>query len=435
MRESACSPNGGVKLGGRTMEKGLHRARFGLGSARLLLVAGLILLLASPLFAHNPPPVYLTVDVTEEELKMEVTLSKDLFKDWFPLAVTPRGDLRKTWRNHVAGQITEWATVKIDRLPVKGVVGKAEEKKFLDHGIEWEYVVIDVTYGVKGKPRQVAVTWTKYTTSIGWELDPIDAEFEGFEGGAYVQFTKREPEVVWHTPRAPRVTQKAWEPPVVEPETVVLPLASFGCALALLLTGGFLIAGRVSPRLGGVAIVAFLAAGAGLWGRARIEVAPPWAASFEMPAGDQAKLIFETLHRNIYRAFDYESEDDIYDTLARSVTGNLLEDVYLEVYDSLIMKEAGGAVAKVQSTRIVDAEVDLPDDLDARHYDVKCKWRVVGKVGHHGHTHRRTNEYRAVYTVTHVAEKGWRIAAVTVLDQKRVEDEQPEGWTDERDKR
>ena len=50
-----------------------------------------------------------------------------------------------------------------------------------------------------------------------------------------------------------------------------------------------------------------------------------------------------------------------------------------------------------------------------------ARWQVKGVVRHWNHAHRRTNEYRARYTVVQ-AEEGWRIADHEVLEQRRVDD-------------
>jgi hypothetical protein len=45
---------------------------------------------------------------------------------------------------------------------------------------------------------------------------------------------------------------------------------------------------------------------------------------------------------------------------------------------------------------------------------------VTGAVFHWGHSHTRTNEYKARYTVIGTDE-GWRISASRVLEQSRID--------------
>ena len=77
-----------------------------------------------------------------------------------------------------------------------------------------------------------------------------------------------------------------------------------------------------------------------------------------MPAVAAAETIFTPLPRDIYRAFDYVEEGEIYDALARSVQGDLLDELYQQVYRSLIMHEEGGAVSRVQAVRSVATTVE-----------------------------------------------------------------------------
>ncbi len=405
---------------------------------RALLVSAGVLLLAASALAHTPPPVYLTMEAGEEKLVSTISVQNEIFRDWFgldPLALkTLEGDERRAARRKVADLLATWSSVEIDRVPVKGVVKSLKTQNYMHQGMEWNYVLIEVVYGTKGMPREVGVTWRNFDTSSGWVLPNIDAEIAVGAGGAYFRFTEEEPEVIWHAPLEETVKKEAWEPPPVRIEKLSIPVATVGSLLLAGITLLLTLLRRLPRRTGLAASAALLLLGGLLTGSARVEVTSPWQKKFTMPSREQALLIFETLHRNIYRAFDYDTDEDIYDTLAHSVSGELLTRVYSEVYESLIMREAGGAVAKVQSTRILEARVELPGDPDARFFKVDCRWRVVGKIGHWGHTHQRTNEYRAIYTVSH-EKAGWRIADVEVVDQKRVENTGADGWENQRKNR
>ena len=61
----------------------------------------------------------------------------------------------------------------------------------------------------------------------------------------------------------------------------------------------------------------------------------------EVPEGERAAILVEGLLRDVYRAFDHRDEERIYDTLARSVTGELLERTYLEVRQGLVLANQG----------------------------------------------------------------------------------------------
>jgi hypothetical protein len=148
----------------------------------------------------------------------------------------------------------------------------------------------------------------------------------------------------------------------------------------------------------------------------------PLVEPSNLPSEGQALEAFRPLHENIYRAFDYAEESDIYDALARSVRGDLLDDLYSEVYQSLIMREEGGAVSRVQEViRVDDAVQEIKQTEEGRpSFTVESRWRVQGVVYHWGHSHTRLNEYAALYTVVG-GDEGWRIATSKTLEQFRVD--------------
>jgi hypothetical protein len=145
----------------------------------------------------------------------------------------------------------------------------------------------------------------------------------------------------------------------------------------------------------------------------------------ELPA-EQAAATFEALQANLYRAFDYEQESAIYDALARSVSGGLLEETYLGVRRALVMEEEGGAMSRVVAVRPVrtglvsQGEIALDDGRRVRAFKVDATWQVDGRVTHWGHSHDRTNEYDGRFTVA-AEEGGWRIHDAEITRQERVD--------------
>jgi hypothetical protein len=135
----------------------------------------------------------------------------------------------------------------------------------------------------------------------------------------------------------------------------------------------------------------------------------------------EARDLSLALLRNIYRAFDYRHESEMYDVLAQSVDGRLLEALYLQMQKGLQMQEQGGAVARVKAVELVDhsivASEMLTDGLSQ--WGFQCRWQVMGTVEHWGHIHTRVNEYEAVLTVRATPE-AWKITAYEVLDERRV---------------
>jgi hypothetical protein len=127
--------------------------------------------------------------------------------------------------------------------------------------------------------------------------------------------------------------------------------------------------------------------------------------------------VVEGLLTNIYRAFDFRDESTIYDSLARSVEGDLLTDVYLEVQQALQLENQGGAQTKVKEVVLEGAEL-LPDKV-VNGFVARAKWTVMGSVGHWGHTHQRTNRYEAEVRVSPV-EGHWKMTGLQLLNEERL---------------
>ncbi len=158
------------------------------------------------------------------------------------------------------------------------------------------------------------------------------------------------------------------------------------------------------------------------WPYTRVEVDRPAALAGTLEAEQSAALV-ETLLKNVYRAFDFREEDDVYDKLALTVSGDLLADIYLQSRQSFAVQQAGGAQAKVQEVAIEEAVATRRDD-GGLGYDVRAKWTAMGTVGHWGHTHIRQNLYDAVLTIEAVG-GNWKIKGMEVLEESRIDPNAP----------
>jgi len=134
---------------------------------------------------------------------------------------------------------------------------------------------------------------------------------------------------------------------------------------------------------------------------------------------EQSQELLQVLLKNVYRAFDFRNEEDVYDKLAVSVSGDLLSDIYLQNRKSFSIQKAGGAQAKIQTIEIDTAVAERLDDRPLA-YAIKGSWAAEGSVGHWGHVHTRRNHYDAIITVEAVG-GAWKITDLEVLEEKRVE--------------
>jgi len=161
-----------------------------------------------------------------------------------------------------------------------------------------------------------------------------------------------------------------------------------------------------------------LVAAAGLFPYARVSVARP---ALLPPALDEpgTRAIVGSMLRNVYRSFDFRKESDVYDKLATSVAGDLLADVYLQSRRSLLIEQAGGALARLKDVEILEAVPEGP--LDGRlAYDVRAKWTASGTVGHWGHVHLRKNLYEADLRIEGM-DGVWKLTRVQLRDERRID--------------
>lgn len=131
---------------------------------------------------------------------------------------------------------------------------------------------------------------------------------------------------------------------------------------------------------------------------------------------DRFEQLVSNLLHNVYRAFDYRAEEQIYDVLARTVQGDLLERIYLETQRGLELVNQGGARAKVKDIELIELEAVPGEDGG---FVAEATWVVRGSVGHWGHLHERTNRYRAELDVRPV-DGAWKIAGLELLQEERL---------------
>ena len=233
-------------------------------------------------------------------------------------------------------------------------------------------------------------------------------------------FHKSAPHFTWSQTGA--VATPAFLPLPAPPRAPVWSLPVFSIAAALGLLWWIGVSWRshsTLPRLLG-GIVPWLLLGGLCWPIGRLEVHAPLTAMPQVDA-EAARTLSTSLLRNIYRAFDYQSESDVYDALARSVDGPLLDALYLQFQKGLQMQEQGGAMARVREGKLMDQQLLASQaQPDGRpQLQLKCRWRVMGTVEHWGHIHTRENEYRAALTVSARIDT-WKITAYEVLDEQRM---------------
>jgi len=88
-------------------------------------------------------------------------------------------------------------------------------------------------------------------------------------------------------------------------------------------------------------------------------------------------------------------------------------------YQSLILRDEGGGIAKVQKVEVLDTTATPLTDIPGGGFDIDCHWQVHGVVAHLQHTHQRVNEYKATYRMLPRLGR-WKITDVTINEQTRL---------------
>jgi hypothetical protein len=325
-----------------------------------------------------------------------------------------------------AALVGDRSPMTIDGAPVTPDFDRAAFMRIGLRGLEFlkpgdpinvDAAIIGLIYSAPtdGYPKQATVEWTIFDDRAGTVRgNAIDAA-----GPFLSELTPDDPVLVWtnHFKRPPfppvvEIEAREWADVRLPALSIVLWLGALGL-LATALRGAGLV-----RRLGRGALAAVCVAGGFValpFGT--VGVPRPNLAAAEMTDEQSAALIGQLL-TNVYRAFDFRGERQVYDRLAMTVDGALLEQVYLDQRRSLRIARAGGAVARVKSVNVESATPTLVPGSSAD-FTVRTRWIIVGTVGHWGHVHQRSNLYEADLTIS-AANGAWKITDFEVLGQERL---------------
>ena len=181
--------------------------------------------------------------------------------------------------------------------------------------------------------------------------------------------------------------------------------------------GGLLCLFAIRRRSWSTGAVAAALAVAGWW---LPSVGPTLEASVPTavrpPTADEVRPTLHALLYNVYRALDFRDEEVVFDRLEKSLSGDVLEQVYLEMRKGLRLESQGGARVRVREVEVADVTPEPSPRPGALRY--RTAWNATGSVGHWGHTHIRTNAYEALVTLAEHDER-WRIAEIEILEEER----------------
>tara|TARA_R110002096_G_scaffold147671_18_gene307736 strand:- start:6446 stop:7648 length:1203 start_codon:yes stop_codon:yes gene_type:complete len=278
--------------------------------------------------------------------------------------------------------------------------------------------MIAAVYAVptNGYPEVLELTWDFFPRP---DLQ-VPVVFVTGAGKATLAFSEANQKQQWNVPANAKLPTLLPVPAVVasaETGPTELPIPSLvlmGCAL---LIG---IVGRLAPPRAnlplGIAAVLCLVGAPLLWGFGRV---PLEQEISDLPAYEETYVdeVVYALLRNIYHAFDYRDESKIYDTLAASVDGALLEQIYLEIRRGLELEDQGGPRVKVTTVDLRETFAEPIEEREGFRADVE--WRAVGEVTHWGHTHKRPNFYHA-WLVIEPRGETWKLTELEIVEEGRL---------------
>jgi len=368
------------------------------------LLATLLLALPAAAHPHKAPSIWCDITIGGREVTAQVTGRRDVLGPWLSLDLSADAlaapEAEAAARKALVDLFTSAIVFTIDgkegvpqaTMPV--VPGDLD-----DPNVE-EYLTTKLIFPCAAPPHTVSVLWTVFA-GADWSGQPIvPGSFRSGGAADIAAWSREEPETVWHWKPAPA-------PPapvdVQPPPPPYLSLALGACALAGV---GWLFRRR-RPLAAGALLLIGGAAAAATWPR-------------PMPE-PEARAIFEKLLRNVYASFDRESEEEIYDQLAGSVDKDILERLYLDIHESLILREMSGAVTQVESLTLDEAKIEPGAGHSFR---VTAAWNLACAVTHWGHTHKRNIRFAADVAVRREAGV-WKIADLRVREQERVDPSAP----------
>ncbi len=367
-------------------------------------------------------PISAFLYVEPYEVRKEIVLRPKDLQQWVDLGLTGRDTIRVEEQEELKRQIVEFLRdrnpLTIDGVPVEGYVDRVH---FIYRNIRTSGVIdppedLDIisatlgvifTYPVDGLPDSVAMTWELFNERI-----PMVPSSATDEAGSLPYILSPGDDVLqWHNfltnPTLPTLVEVAAPPRFRLLYAAGALMGLIGLVVLVMRHGKDVLRRQWPPRRTWAAFAASIVL---------VALALPRALGLGVASG-QAENVMDGLLRNVYLAFDYRDEGQIYDMLERSVTGDLLTDIYLETRRSLELANQGGARAKVKEVEILDSEFRSVDG--GAGFETRLVWNVMGSVGHWGHIHRRTNQYEARFVVR-AADGVWKITDMELLQEQRL---------------
>lgn len=362
------------------------------------------------------------------QARVEVLFDSPTVLSWLNITATPStvvtGQMQQDVVTQMTGMAQNWCKLRADESAMNGqLTGVAFVKGEPGRTLPMEagasvpagelMVGLLFEFTIPGSPAQLELHWNSFKAPF--ERLPLTIFFanssETMELSPTLQVARWE-----NKGRLPKPKPLAEVPTIPRPYVYQIPLPMILWVLFGLVIFVYM---EVKDKKFPGGFAPFLASwliGIGVTYNMRLSITDPFAVkAAEVKTVEEGSRIVQPLLRNVYRAFDYRTESDIYDRLDRSVHGELLRTLYLQTVQALTLDGSEGARVHVTDLSVnIDKVTPAPEGFVA-----EGEWTALGTVGHWGHQHQRVNRYKAKLTVQPI-ESEWKITGLEVLEERRL---------------
>ncbi|MGE0142969.1 MAG: hypothetical protein AB7I19_00600 [Planctomycetota bacterium] len=397
-------------------------------------IVGLALLAARVL--HPGPSVGIEFVLEERQVIIRVMGEQTTLAHWLGKAAPDdpwEEPITEPERSRVVGAIMDLVTsrnqIEIDGRTGPPTLTKLEVPPLDATGYGRPALSFELTVPIEHRPQSIRIGW-KVWDHLSWYGEvKLPLMFREFGETALGVIAAAEPEFVWYssslTPRIKTAPSAVMAPPNSAgwPLSSILVLAGFGAAafgLRKQPLGRLLWTGMAVSAIASAWLVR------DLW---RVDFSAPAASVPTDPA--RATEIVDRLVQNLYSAFDARREEEIYESLTVSVVPELVDELYGQIYESLILRNQGGALCQIEGIDFEDRRVNLTaavepwealsqERVQGTRFLAEWNWTTRGLVSHWGHAHRRANRYETRLWIC-LDRGAWRIGSFEVLDLARTD--------------
>lgn len=368
---------------------------------------------------HNGPPYSVQVEVEQDSVLLMFNGEQQFANG--PLGLDPEERYRSPAPAEVqaaldAGALEHFASAVQLSLDGQAAEPALEKALFFEAGLDNFEPIVEVwlRYPCTSVPEQLDLVWSFFPPDgkpVPGVVRRGEFDFQFF------QLSEGEPGTTWYPLEVELEPGALVRRPVAPGAQGRSPLAWLGLLVLALGVGLVVVLRALALRLA-----------AGVLSVASAGLLVAWASALpgpiRMPTEDEAVALFGGLHTALYGSLSARSEDEMYAILASAVDEAYIEELYLELRESMIRRNDGGAWCQVTGILDLGYSLDLAqvaEDADALAFEIDWRWQVDGEVTHFGHTHTRRNVHHARYAVAHDG-AGWKIKGRRVLEHQRSDD-------------